>query len=436
MPEIPLEQVIPATRFTGILEQRSKPLQRLANSLLAPSRNSWNHRHYFQLVHQANELESFLDDYGAQYNLDFQFFRELVASLRGFSQTGHSLSHLCGRIESYGIREAGEGATVELILAAATGALRFTRESSERLLQAFAHEAGKLGLPMTSEGIPESELASVVVLEKLPRDIGVEQIQEEEQRIAEVASKFLLAWQMLDELNLRKIDDPKARSESLSRTCTEEQARVYEATVHNLQSAYDTYIKNTVLESEDANLPALRGLISAALHLLEGTTYLTHFYERHESEVRIESTRERLAEIIGRESVQELILNNLLVPAFAALDAGKTLAEGLLSKFTNAQVLEVDLGEDLLIHARPAALIVGIVNHYGTPVSLEVAGQACNAASILELLLAVGSNPDERRFMFRGDANPLRDIGLLFRHGLGEEGLDALPAALAYLRSN
>jgi len=98
-------------------------------------------------------------------------------------------------------------------------------------------------------------------------------------------------------------------------------------------------------------------------------------------------------------------------------------------------VLEVELGQDVLIHARPAALIVGIVNQYGTPVTMELAGGSCNAASILELLLAVGSNPDEKRFVFRGDANPLRDIGLLFRHGLGEDGLGSLPSELGYLRS-
>jgi len=435
MPETPLEQVIPANQFTGILEEQAEPLLRLGNSLLARPDSVWNQRHYFQLIHQTNELESFLDDYGARYNRDFQFLRELVASVRAFGQTGYSLSHMCGRIESYGIREVGDGHTVDSVTVSATEVLDFVRTSTERLLASFIEEARGLGLKITPEEIPDGDLVSIVVRQKLPRDIGVEQIQEEEQRIAEVASKFLLAWQILEDLGLRKIEDPKKRSKFLSRACTEEQARVYEATVHNLQSAYDTYIKNTVLESEDANLPALRGLTSIALHLLEGATFLTHFYERHESEVRIESTRERLAEIVGRESIQELILNNLLVSALAALKAGKVLAEGLLTKFTNAQVLEVELGEDVLIHARPAALIVGIVNHYGTPVTMELGGQACNAASILELLLAVGSNPDERRFVFRGDANPLRDVGLLFRHGLGEDGLEALPSDLSYLRT-
>jgi len=87
-----------------------------------------------------------------------------------------------------------------------------------------------------------------------------------------------------------------------------------------------------------------------------------------------------------------------------------------------------------VLHARPAALIVGIVSRYGTPVELEVKGQNCNAGSILELLVTVGSHPDEKEFTFRGDATPLRDIALLFQYGLGEEGVDALPDELSYLR--
>ena len=49
--------------------------------------------------------------------------------------------------------------------------------------------------------------------------------------------------------------------------------------------------------------------------------------------------------------------------------------------------------------------------------------------------MCVGSNPDERKFRFRGDENPLRDIGLLFQHGLGENGVEGLPDDLRYLKS-
>jgi hypothetical protein len=74
------------------------------------------------------------------------------------------------------------------------------------------------------------------------------------------------------------------------------------------------------------------------------------------------------------------------------------------------------------------------VNYHGTPVQMELEGHTCNAGSILELMIAVGSHPGAKRFLFRGDVNPLRDIRTLFEAGLGEHGLSSLPEGLAYLR--
>jgi hypothetical protein len=58
---------------------------------------------------------------------------------------------------------------------------------------------------------------------------------------------------------------------------------------------------------------------------------------------------------------------------------------------------------------------------------MEVGGKRCNAGSILELLVTVGSQPHQKRFLFRGDERPVRDIQRLFAAELGERGLDLLP---------
>ena len=135
-----------------------------------------------------------------------------------------------------------------------------------------------------------------------------------------------------------------------------------------------------------------------------------------------------------RDAVNEVTLNVLLHWALRFMLMGREIAEELLPTYTNVQALEVELPEGLVLHARPASLVVSIVNRYGTPVEMEIDGQVCNAGSILELMVVVGSNPESRRFVFRGDAHPLGDIALLFQHGLGEEGLSALPDELDYLR--
>jgi hypothetical protein len=434
-PEHSLEEVIPERAFIGLVQTQAQSFFRLINTLLSRDVRGWGKRHFNQLVIESEGLESFLDDYGARYNRTWCLMRELAASLRWFSLAGFSLAHLIGRLESYGLVASLSSTEMD----EARGALERTRlflgQSVRILLARFCEEADSLGLERTPETYPDDSLLGVAPRQRLPRNIGQEDLVEENQKIAEVASKFLASCDLLEDLGIRRVGDPLRRRELLDRVCSESQARVYEATVHNLQSSYDTYIKNTVVEGRDERLPRLRGHLSTALHLLEAVTFLTHFVERHEGGIRSEAAEQVIAGVIDRERVQEVILNNLLVVADRFMQRGRGVAEELLHAYTNLQELEVELPVDLKLHARPAALIVGIVGHYGTPVELEVDGHKCNAGSILEMLVTVGSNPDARRYVFRGDENPLRDIGVLFKNGLGERGLENLPERLGYLRS-
>ena len=432
MTEASLEQLVEERQFAGILQTHGEVFFRLSNTLLGLVPTSWNKKHYFQLINETDTLESFLDDYGARFNRTYSFFTEVIASQRWFAITGYALSHAEGRLASYGAAGWLDGQGAESGLAQG---LAFCRDSLKRLLEVCAKEATSLGLELTPETFPESNFLPVVARLRLPRNVGQAEPKDEGQKIAEVASKFLAACDMLRELRIRTIEDPEERRAFLKRACSEELARVYEATVHNLQSTYDTHVQNTVLEGSDPRLPRLRGHVSGALHLLASVTYLTHFYERHEDELRSEEVKHQIGTVISRAEVQSVILG-LLVLASRILEEGRAVAEDLLPEYTNLQELSIEVGEGIVMHARPAALIVGIVNHYGTPVEMEIAGHTCNAGSILEFLVCVGSHPDERCFVFRGDENPLRDIRLLFEHDLGEHGIDKLPEQLSYLNSN
>jgi phosphotransferase system HPr-like phosphotransfer protein len=101
--------------------------------------------------------------------------------------------------------------------------------------------------------------------------------------------------------------------------------------------------------------------------------------------------------------------------------------------YTNQRELLVEIPFELTLHARPVALIVKIVNHHGTATTCEVGGAECNAGSILEMMVTVGSHPELRTYRFSGDARTLEDIQRLFAAGLGEEGAGSLPPELSYL---
>lgn len=432
--EASLEEVVEERQFAGALQTASEAFFRLGNTLLSRQGASWSKKHYFQLYNEADALESFLDDYGARLNRHYHFFAELVASLRGFAQIGCSITHLDSRLASYRVHERMPDDDFAELSESVAAARDFLRKGIADLFHAALSEASELGLEITPATFPEDGFAPLQARRRLPRNMDVKELTDERRKIAELVSKYMQACEMLGKLGIQRLGDPAERSKFLSEVCTEELARVYEATVHNLQSAYDTHIKNTVLEAEDKRLVQLRGHISAALHGLEAVTQLTHFVERHESDVRDLAARERLAGLVPREEVHRVILNLLLFWVGRFLQDGSSLADDVLPSYTNLQSLAVELDEGLVVHARPASMIVSIVNHYGTPVELELQGQTCNAASILELMVLIGSHPEARRFTFRGDEHPLRDIGTLFEHGLGQHGADSLPANLDYLR--
>lgn len=434
MVETRLEELVEERQFAGLLQTQAQSFFQLANTLLADGDGRWTKKHYFQLISESDSLESFLDDYGARYNKTYAYLTELIASLRWFAYSGYSISHLLGRLESYGASLWGDADLGEDARRDIEAGLAFLRGAAHELLVAVRAEAGSLGVEITPESFPEPNFFPVTARRQLPRNVDESELLHEEQKIAEVATKFLQAADMIRETGVRPIEDAADRHKLFITVCTEELARVYEATVHNLQSTYDTHIQNTVLEGQDPRLSRLRGHTSAALHLLEAVTYLSHFVERHENETRSEAAKQRIGSLVDRSEVERFTLNTFLFWAHRILECGVQLAEDLLPEYTNLQELEVELDEELALHARPAALIVGIVNHYGTPVEMELAGKRCNAGSILELLVTVGSNPREQHFLFRGDERPLRDIRVLFEHALGERGMDRLPSGLDYLR--
>ena len=222
--------------------------------------------------------------------------------------------------------------------------------------------------------------------------------------MAEVASKYLQACAMLEETGIHRIPDERERASGCAGTAASAGA----STGHGAQPASTRHARqNSPAEAADPRLPKLRGHVSAALHLLEAVTHMAHFVERHESGQRNEQLEARIGAVIKRSDVREQTLNHLLHWAAVILKRGRPLAEDLLPSYTNLQVLEVELPPSVSMHARPAALIVSIVNHFGTPVEMEVESASCNAASILELLVSVGSHPNARRYVFHGDIKPL-----------------------------
>lgn len=434
MQETPLVKLVPEDDFARLLAGASDGLFLRARALFSRGDDHWGKRDLFELHSEADELEVCLDDYGARWNARYHFFTELTASVRGFSLAGLSLEHLHQRLGGYGVRgsvDAQEAAKLDQGLARARS---FVQRSLRILLRGLFDEARAVGVDVSQDAVVLGPGKSSLVNFRLPRTIGIQDLAAEDQRIAEVASKYLQACEMLKQAGLTVSGSSSERDTILRERCREERARVFEATVHNLQSAYDTHIKNTLCESADPRLLVLRGHLSTCLHLLQAVTQLVHFLERHESGERGAEAQERIAALIGREEVTDIVLNTLLERALWVLSAGSELAEELLPSYTDVRSVTVNLPTGVTLHARPISLIVAVVNHHGTPVEVSIGDKQANGSSILEVMILSGSQPEARSVTFKGDAHPLEDLKILLEAGAGEQGLDSLPDSLAYLR--
>ena len=129
-----LEEVIQEEAFACLLQEQGEPFFRLTNTLSERPGPSWTKKHFYQLHTESDELESFLDDYGARFNRTYGLIRELVASVRWFSLAGFSISHLESRFETYGIEGALSEPEKEAALTSIAEARGFMHESLECLL--------------------------------------------------------------------------------------------------------------------------------------------------------------------------------------------------------------------------------------------------------------------------------------------------------------
>jgi len=169
---------------------------------------------------------------------------------------------------------------------------------------------------------------------------------------------------------------------------SEEKLRKFQLRIHNLQSVYDTYIKDTKIEIENITLNSMRGSIAVALHLAEIATTLSHFYERHESELRHEEVREKIENSIDKNQILKCIVNYCLFHCYNHLEKGNSLAKSFLKSYVVMDSIIVPIPIYMGFHVRPATLVMKIVKHFGSEVTMHIDTENYDAGSALDIFRA------------------------------------------------
>ncbi|KAA3611605.1 MAG: HPr family phosphocarrier protein [Planctomycetota bacterium] len=437
--KLPHQEVISEREFGQRLDQEGRDFLLLGNQLLHSSSGDWSYHQVYLLYGSATEIETYLDDHGARENRSFFPIREMVALIRWLSLSLSSLLHLDSRLRTYenldenwlqGDFQTHLGRGKDLLSSRIQICLKSLRSSWVALDLPWPESVPvRESLPASGQS---PRLARNLIEE---REQVADSEKETVSEAAQMAARYLSLESDFKKLRKQAEEAGQSRRAFMAEHFREDVAREYEARVHNLQSLYDSQISASDVEIHQ-ELPILRGAISIAFHLLESATALTHLYERHDVYGRLSETRQTFERLIGEEQLLTFIISSLLESTYESFCRNSPAVQALLQSSTTQISKTFSIPEGIQLHARPISLIVGIVNHFGTPVEMEVAGKRCSAASIMQMLVLLGSHPDVKEITFEGDEPALVDLERLFSAHLGEKGMERLPPTLDYLRRN
>jgi phosphotransferase system HPr-like phosphotransfer protein len=353
--------------------------------------------------------------------------------MRNLSIAAFFTRHLLDRYPYYNLKESGK--KEDEFRSASTGVLRFLNQSILNLLRELCVTAEANGLNISIDTNIQIEFTEIESNTRLPRNVTEDVVKDEEEHVIEVCEKIKHISRLMNDSKISQIEDINKLKLAVLQKYNENRARLHKNLIHNIQSDFDTHIKNTKIEVVHQELKVLRGYVSMPLHLLEVSLWLAHFYERHEDEIRPGENRKRISMIVNKDVLLDKIINFGFFYSQYFINEGNKLADEILKCFTKVLRVELSVPKPLGFHARPCTLISIIARQYeDTDLSVIVDGEKFNAKSVMSLLQVGGLVADKgyQTILFEGDKRVIDDIKLLVKHNYCEKG--EIPSRLSYLR--
>ena len=433
MTEVDNEYLISEDEFLPVISKSGQDFFRLPFLAFRQPPAEWVKRCYALLSEKAHDLETFLDEYNARNNRRYSYLRELFAALKWFGSCAFTQKHILIRFDKYALDLPEEVRSRFLDHSRST--LDYLNEILELLLHQLYDEANRLGMPLPEDAV-EEEISGHDPYEKkvLPYNVGDERQSDPKNIIAEVVTLYKNLAGGLRKVNVvRGADIDSIRAQTVYEL-DETRTRQFESQLHNIQSRYDSYIKGTSMEANHPALAQVRGFTSIAFHLFELATMLVHFYERHLDDLRGERITERISALLPADRLLEVLNNYIRYYGIRFFLEGERHADRIIEDFIHIKSVEIIPPKDFSLHARPLSLVARIAMHYNTPLEIEIDGHACNAGSIMQMILLAGNNPRPKKITFRGEERALRDLEDLFRIRCLEKGKrEEIPPSLGYL---
>ncbi|MBI4383645.1 MAG: HPr family phosphocarrier protein [Nitrospinae bacterium] len=431
----PLIQIVREKEFLVLAQEVCSRFFKTYNSFCSylDKKTDINRKFYSSMIQETQFLESFLDEHGARENKTWYFFAEYVASIRNLAIAAFLIKHLLDRYPYYNLQEPEE--FNKNFQGEALRTLEFINRSILNLFRETVRAGEENRLVVPADMVDPEGFAEIEINKRLPRTICDDQVKQEEDRVIDLCHRVRDVAQSIREMEVEPTGDIEKLKRLVPGKLDEKKARILKNTIHNVQSDYDTYIKNTELERIHPSLKVLRGYISLPLHLLEAALWLSHFYERHEDEVRSGECKTRISKLVDKNVLLDRIVNFAFDYAARFIGNGDKLSEEMIKSIGKTARYELPIPKPLGFHARPSTYVSLIVRQYeGGEAYMIVDGEKYNAKSVMSLLQAGGAIADKgyQTVIFEGDQRILDDIKVLAKYNYCED--QKIPRELGYLR--
>ena len=297
----------------------------------APSHGrEFTKKFFSKLIGTSQVLESFLDFHGAKNNREWYLYRELSAAVRHISLGGYSQKHILNRLVSYRLEDSGQ------FESEGVKNLDFITLALKRMAPVILDEAGRLKIPIPAAGFDFCDFPAITTGDRLECNINDEQKTSQKKHVVRIANDFLNIAGHFEQYEFFEPCDTTKIKEMVPETINEVEVRRYEMLLHNLQSAFDTYVIQGGYEFGDRKLRDLRSRFSVVFHILQMMGRLLHFYERHLHKAGYKDiykkVRNQLSFLVDPDSLLDRTVNYGLYYACHFLSTGKDLAREVLNE--------------------------------------------------------------------------------------------------------
>jgi len=370
---------------------------------------------------EVDEIETFLDDYGATHNKKFSYFRVLIASIRWLNIVTFQGLHILARVESYrlGLTEKERQLFIEKLHKTVNRCLADLKVLSKELKA----ELATIGIRKPRARFTEKKNFAEIQKKILPPDIDGTAAKATNEAIIDILVKFLENSELFNSFFCR--DDSGGEY-------TEEVWERYRSTFNRLESLYDTYLRSTEIEEKYPDLRGVRSSIAVTLHLLEMGKALAHFQERHRETLLTVKPELRARNFANKSEIKKTMKDFIISYSISFLAVGKSLSEKIFREMGKeageyiytTKMLNVQSHRLEDFHIRPIMPVTRIAGKYKLDTYLYQNRNKYNLKSALEMAIAI---PDIRNdlekgnieMMLQGPRKAVEEIAVFFHERCG-----------------